>query len=143
MEVQNMAMYSLAPAEQAPLGGIRAARHPMRPVEDVRSEWIGHQVIDVYGAGIGTARQVVIDPETDLCWLLLRCARFRGFETLVPAEDSIYAHGQLWLPYERDLVLSAPLALKPNAYRDGAYRSQLYLHYGLTGLRRRSSAGLA
>jgi hypothetical protein len=73
-------------------------------------EWIGSRVTDNLGSGLGRLEDVWVDADTgDPAWLLLREGRFAsGRYKLVPFDGATAGGGQVWLPYERDVVRSSP-----------------------------------
>jgi hypothetical protein len=103
-------------------------------------EWIGHRVDDQHGARIGTVKEVLVDPETTLTWLVVAMGRFTRRITLVPVRDLVPGDSRLWMPIERDVVTSAPRARAEDAWKRGSFRSRLYRHYGLVGLPRNRGA---
>jgi hypothetical protein len=103
-------------------------------------EWIGHRVDDQHGARIGTVKEVLVDPETTLTWLVVAMGRFTRRITLVPVRDLVPGDSRLWMPIERDVVTSAPRATTDDAWLRGSFRSLLYRHYGLVGLPRNRGA---
>ncbi|HEU4658238.1 MAG TPA: hypothetical protein VFR97_11970 [Capillimicrobium sp.] len=103
--------------------------------------WVGYQVDDVVGSKIGTCAEVLVDPETDVVWLVVEMGRFTKQTTLVPATEALAGGEHIHLPLQRRWVREAPRALEPEAWRRGSFRSLLYRHYGLVGLPRRRGAG--
>jgi hypothetical protein len=109
--------------------------------DDTRNDWIGLQVDDRTGEKIGTIREVLIDPETELTWLRVQMGRFVRQFTLVPVPgEAIAARGHLQVDLRRYDVREAPRPITPDAWQTGSFRSLLYRHYGLTGLPRRRGA---
>lgn len=72
--------------------------------------WIGHRVTDNLGSGLGRLEDVWVDADTgDPAWLLIKEGRFgNGRHKLVPFSGSTAGGGQVWLPYERQIVRSSP-----------------------------------
>ena len=72
--------------------------------------WIGSRVTDSLGSGIGRLEDVWVDADSgDPAWLLLREGRFgNGRHKLVPFDGATAGGGQVWLPYERDVIRSSP-----------------------------------
>jgi sporulation protein YlmC with PRC-barrel domain len=72
--------------------------------------WIGSRVTDSDGSGIGRVEDVWVDADSgDPAWLLIREGRFGGGRhRLVPFEGATAGGGQVWLPYQRDVVRSSP-----------------------------------
>lgn len=85
------------------------SRGGKRPSLSEALGWIGSRVDDVYGAGIGRLEDVWIDPGTGAPrWLLVKEGRFGGRTTLIPFEDATPGPGHVWVPYELEVVRSAP-----------------------------------
>ena len=101
---------------------------------------MGYQADDLVGAKIGTVQEVLVDPETDVLWLVVEMGRFQRQTTLVPATEVLAGGQHLHLPIERRIVKTAPKAIEPQAWRRGSFRSLLYRHYGLVGLPRQRGA---
>lgn len=72
--------------------------------------WVGSRVTDSFGSGLGRLEDVWVDADSgDPAWLLLREGRFGGGKhKLVPFDGATAGGGQVWLPYERDVVRSSP-----------------------------------
>lgn len=112
--------------------------------DDTRAHWVGLQLDDRTGERIGTIREVLLDPETDLTWLRVQMGRFVQQYTLVPVtNDAIAARGHVQVGVRRYDVREAPRPISPDAWQTGSFRSLLYRHYGLTGLPRNRGAGAA
>jgi len=112
--------------------------------DDERDDWIGLQVDDRTGEKIGTVREVLVDPETELTWLRVQMGRFVRQFTLVPVVgEAIAARGHVQVDIRRYDVREAPRPITPDAWQTGSFRSLLYRHYGLTGLPRNRRASAA
>lgn len=84
-------------------------RGDKRPNLNEALGWIGSRVDDLYGAQVGRLEDVWIDPGTgEPRWLLIKEGRFGGRVTLIPFEDATAGAGHVWVPYEREVVSSAP-----------------------------------
>ena len=94
--------------------------------------WRGRTVRDREGEEIGTFGDVYLDAEHDLPgYAGVRTGLFGRRETVVPL-DGIGEHeetGDLWLPYERDLVRRAP-SVDPDAALSEEEEDALGGHYG-------------
>lgn len=109
--------------------------------DDTRRAWIGLQLDDRTGDKIGTIREVLVDPETNLTWLRVQMGRFVRQFTLVPVTgEAIAARGHVQLELRRYDVREAPRPITEDAWQTGSFRSLLYRHYGLTALPRRRGA---
>lgn len=97
--------------------------------------WIGSRVDDIYGAGVGRLDDVWIDPGTGSPrWLLVVEGRFGGRSTLIPFEDATAGAGHVWVPYERDVVRSAP-EVQPGAPLTQDLETALRAHYAASAPR--------
>lgn len=83
---------------------------PRRPTEDDARRWIGFRVDDLYGGTIGKLDDILTDAHGQPRWLLVREGRFGGRHrhTLIPFRDATAGTGHVWVPYEREVVRSAP-----------------------------------
>jgi sporulation protein YlmC with PRC-barrel domain len=72
--------------------------------------WVGFRVDDLYGANVGRLEDIWVDPRDGTPrWILIREARrFGGRHTLIPFEDATAGAGHVWVPYEREVIHSAP-----------------------------------
>ncbi len=94
--------------------------------------WVGFRVTDSLGSGLGRLEDVWVDADSgDPAWLLIREGRFGGGKhRLVPFDGATAGGGQLWLPYERDLVRSSPV-IGASEILTSSLSERLRAHYGL------------
>lgn len=95
--------------------------------------WVGQRVDDVYGGRLGKIEAIYADAQDGSpTWMLVNLRRFDTRYTLIPVEDAVSGGGHVWVPYEREMVRSAPEAeaAAPLARRDEQVLTQ---HYGLVG----------
>ena len=94
--------------------------------------WIGSRVTDSFGTGIGKVEDVWVDAATgEPAWLLLREGRFGGGRhKLVPFEGSTANGGQVWLPFERDVIRKSP-PVGSEEILTAALSDRLRQHYGI------------
>ncbi len=99
--------------------------------------WIGNRVTDSNGAGIGRLEDVWVDAVSgEPAWLLVREGRFGGGRhRLVPFAGSTGGGGQVWIPFDRDTVRSAP-EIGPEELLTADLGDELRRHYGKLGSRR-------
>jgi len=91
--------------------------------------WIGSRVDDIYGAAVGRLEDVWIDPGTGAPrWLLVKEGRFGGRSTLIPFGDATAGAGHVWVPYEREVVRSAP-EIEPGVPLTQQLEATLRNHY--------------
>ncbi|HEX2016377.1 MAG TPA: hypothetical protein VGN69_06750 [Solirubrobacteraceae bacterium] len=115
----------------------RPAANPLRALDGHSSAWTGQTLVDLHGGRLGTIVLVAVDPETDICWLMITVDRYASSYTLVPANGASSDAGQVSAPQTRTTVRSAPRSLDGDCYLDGAFRSLHYLHYRLQNVPRR------
>lgn len=96
--------------------------------------WIGSRVTDSLGSGLGRLEDVWVDADSgDPAWLLLREGRFGGGRhRLVPFDDATAGGGQVWLPFERDVVRSSP-EIGVQEILTAALGERLRAHYAQPG----------
>lgn len=110
-----------------------------KPSLDQALGWIGSRVDDVYGASVGRLEDVWIDPGTGAPkWLLIKEGRFGGRTTLIPFEDATAGAGNVWIPYERELVRDAP-EVEPGTPLTQQLEGDLRTHFARVALRGGSS----
>jgi hypothetical protein len=120
-------------AQEHTIGGQGRVRNPMRSVENEMRGWVGDRLDDAHGARIGTIHDVVVDPETDVVWLVVNLARFGEWHTLVPALGAMVSNGRVLVRHTRAFVRAAPRGLSADTYRWGPFRSRLYRYYQPVG----------
>jgi uncharacterized protein YrrD len=98
---------------------------------DISAEWIGHDLLDVTGARIGTVEEVSFGKASGgLKWLLVRTGRFGTKKVLVPAGDVRATEDELVVPYTKDRVKDAPTFEEDDMFtRD--QESHICAYYGL------------
>ncbi|MBA2506046.1 MAG: PRC-barrel domain-containing protein [Thermoleophilaceae bacterium] len=76
---------------------------------DETFDWVGARVDDVYGGRLGKVEAVYADVQDGSAqWLLVNTRRFETRHVLIPVTDAVQGGGHVWVPYERDVVKSAP-----------------------------------
>ena len=114
-----------------PAGRITQRLHgATRPGLTEARSWIGFRVTDSLGSGLGRLEDVWVDAESgDPAWLLLREGRFGGGrQKLVPFDGATAGGGQVWLPFERDVVRSSP-EISATEILTAALGERLRAHY--------------
>lgn len=110
---------------------LRGARP--EPTLDEARRWTGFRVDDIYGGSIGRLENILVDLHGQPRWLLVREGRFGGHRhTLIPFEDATAGAGHVWVPYEREVVRSAPDAVA-SAQLTEEREAQFRRHYWLQG----------
>lgn len=92
--------------------------------------WIGCRVTDSLGSGLGRIEDVWVDDDGAPSWLRIREGRFgNGRYRLVPFDGATGGGGQVWLPWERDMVRSSPVVGRSEPVTADLGR-RLRSHYG-------------
>jgi hypothetical protein len=105
----------------------------VRPHIDTVLEWRGRLVVDRGGEKIGRFEDIYLDAETDLpAWAGVRTGLLGRGQSLVPLSTATPAGDDLRVPFDKELVESAP-SLDPEAEPSQADEAALYEHYGLIG----------
>lgn len=98
---------------------------------DEAFDWIGARVDDVYGGRLGKIESVYADSmDGSAQWLVVNTRRFDARLVLIPVADAVSGGGHVWIPYERDVVKSAP-DTTPGATLTRRRELALCDHYGL------------
>jgi len=93
--------------------------------------WIGNRVTDTLGVGVGRLEDIWVDAQSgEPAWLLIREGRFGSRHKLVPFEGATEGGGRVWLPYERDLIRSAP-EIGAEEILTSELGEELRLHFGV------------
>ncbi len=73
--------------------------------------WLGQRIDDVYGGRLGKVEDVYVDGRSgEPVWLVLRLGRFGDDHVAVPAAEAVAGEGgEVWIPYERQLVRSGAM----------------------------------
>jgi hypothetical protein len=65
--------------------------------------WIGMRIDDAYGARVGAVHDVYLEADGSPRWIFTLRRR-----VLIPGWDAIAGAGRVWVPYQRELIASAP-----------------------------------
>src|SRR5687768_10338163 len=65
--------------------------------------WLGMRIDDAYGARVGDVDDVYLEADGTPRWIFTRPGR-----VLIPAQEAMAAGGRVWVPYEKELIKSAP-----------------------------------
>jgi len=105
-----------------------------RPGLDEARAWVGSRATDSSGSRFGRLEDIWVDADSgEPAWVLIREGRFGGGEQrLVPFDGVIEANGQIWLPYEREVVRTSP-EVGGHETLNADLGQRLRTHYGLTG----------
>lgn len=94
--------------------------------------YVGSTVLDRQGEPVGTVKDVVFE-EADMTpsWLVVKPGLFRS-PHYVPARNTYRTAGEdVVIPYDRDVVRSAPKAPDKDHVISHENRDELLRHYGL------------
>lgn len=88
-----------APSEPASLPSLAEAK-----------EWIGCDVDEIGGGGVGSAYGFFIDADSGKpTWLIAKLGRFSGKLVAVPFRNCVAAGDRIWVAHERDVIRGAPV----------------------------------
>ncbi|HWB69912.1 MAG TPA: PRC-barrel domain-containing protein [Solirubrobacterales bacterium] len=74
------------------------------------SDWIGYDVDDLDGGGVGSVHGFFVDAEDGRpTWLIAKLGRFGGRLVAVPIASCAAAAGRVWVAQERGRIRSAPV----------------------------------
>ena len=65
--------------------------------------WIGMRIDDAYGALVGVVNDVYLEADGSPRWIYTRRSK-----ALIPAREALAGAGRVWVPFERELIASAP-----------------------------------
>lgn len=81
----------------------------MPSLSDVRG-WIGGQVDDVGGSGVGQVHGLFVDSgDGEPSWLIVKQGRFGGSLVVVPLRDCAATAGRVWVAHPRETIRSSPI----------------------------------
>ncbi|HWB69131.1 MAG TPA: PRC-barrel domain-containing protein [Solirubrobacterales bacterium] len=82
---------------------------PSPPLEEAR-RWVGHDLDDLDGGGVGSVQGFFVDAEAGRpTWLIAKLGRFGGRLVAVPIAGCAAAGGRVWVAQERARIRSAPV----------------------------------
>ena len=83
---------------------------PSPPSLDEARGWIGDQVDDVGGTGVGQVQGLFVDAGSgEPTWLIVKQGRFGGSLVAVPLRDCAGAAGRIWIAHPREAIRSSPV----------------------------------
>jgi hypothetical protein len=72
--------------------------------------WVGHQVDDVGGSGVGQVHGLFLDAGSgEPTWLIVKQGRFGGSLVVVPLRDCAAAVSRVWVAHPRETIRSSPI----------------------------------
>ncbi len=104
---------------------------------------IGVTVTTTDGQKIGTAGQVFLDDQTNQPeWTTVSTGLFGSKESFVPLAEGVLSGETLTVPYDKELITSAPQVDADAGHLSQDEESELYRHYGLDYSESASDTGL-
>jgi len=104
--------------------------------------WVGARLDEMGGAGVGKIEGVYVDERSgEPEWLLARLGRF-GRYALVPARDAVEGVGEVWVPYDREVLRGAP-KFEPRQELDPESEAELSAYYETDRAQRLAERGPA
>ena len=101
-------------------------------LDDVRS-WLGLEVDDVAGAGVGTVHGLFVDATGSApTWLIVKCGRGRFGSSLVvvPVADCAAGGGRVWVAHDREAIVGSPV-VDPGRRLLREHELTICAHYGI------------
>lgn len=93
--------------------------------------WIGHQVDDAGGAGVGQVHGLFIDAGSgEPTWLIVKQGRFGGSLVVVPLRDCAATAGRVWVADRRETIRSSPI-VDPTRPLLREHELTICAHYGV------------
>ncbi len=93
--------------------------------------WVGHQVDEIGGAGIGQVHGFFVDAgKGDPTWLIAKLGRFKGSLVAIPLRDCAAAADRVWVAHERDAIRAAPV-VDPTRPLLREHELTICAHYGI------------
>jgi len=92
--------------------------------------WIGHQVDDVGGTGVGEVHGLFVDAANgEPTWLIVKQGRFGGSLVSVPLRDCAAAATRVWVAHPRETIRSSPV-VDPTRPLLREHELTIAAHYG-------------
>jgi hypothetical protein len=105
-------------------------------------DWVGDQVDDVEGTGVGQVHGLFVDAAASRpTWLIVKQGRFGGSLVSIPLRDCAAAAGRIWVAHPRETIRSSPV-VDPTRPLLREHELTISAHYG-TGERVGRSAEVA
>jgi hypothetical protein len=93
--------------------------------------WIGHQVDEVGGAGVGQVHGLFIDAVGgEPTWLIVKQGRFNGSLVSIPLRDCAAGAGRVWVAQPRETIRSSPV-VDPTRPLLREHEITICAHYGI------------
>lgn len=102
-----------------------------RPSPTEARDWIGSQVDDASGTGVGQAHGLFLDAGSgEPTWLIVKQGRFGGSLVVVGLRDCAAAAGRVWVAHPRDVIRSSPV-VDPSRPLLREHELTICGHYGI------------
>ena len=102
----------------------------MPDLDTVRS-WEARTMVDRDGTRIGPIQAIYLDDRTgEAEWALVTTGLFGTKASFVPLAQATQTDGDVWVPYDKQLVKDAP-RIDPDQHLSEAQERQLWRHYDL------------
>jgi hypothetical protein len=104
---------------------------PSPPSLDEARGWIGDQVDDVGGTGVGQVHGLFVDAGSgEPTWLIVKQGHFGGSLVAVPLRDCAAAAGRVWASHPRETIRSSPV-VDPTRPLLREHELTICAHYGI------------
>ena len=103
---------------------------------------VGAALLDCTGQEVGTIGQILLEDGTgEPEWATLNTDAPGRTESLVPLAQAERAGNAVRVPYDREMIENAPRALMGDGHLHESQQHEVYAHYGLDYVDRRSDSG--
>ncbi|HEY6550018.1 MAG TPA: hypothetical protein VIY71_02335 [Solirubrobacterales bacterium] len=93
--------------------------------------WVGHQVDDVAGTGVGQVHSLFVDAGSgEPTWLIVKQGRFSGSLVSIPLRDCAATAGRVWVAHPRETIRSSPV-VDPTRPLLREHELTISAHYGI------------
>jgi hypothetical protein len=93
--------------------------------------WVGHQVDDAGGTGVGQVHGLFVDPGSgEPTWLIVKQGRFGGSLVAMPLRDCAATAGRVWAAHPRETIRSSPV-VDPARPLLREHELTISAHYGI------------
>jgi hypothetical protein len=94
-------------------------------------DWVGGQVDDASGAGVGQVHGLFVDAGNgEPTWLIVKQGRFGGSLVAVPLRDCAAAATRVWVAHPRETIRSSPI-VDPARPLLREHELTICAHYGI------------
>jgi hypothetical protein len=101
------------------------------PSLDEARSWVGHQVDDAGGSGVGQVHGLFVDAGSgEPTWLIVKQGRFGGSLVAIPLRDCAAVPGRVWISHPREAIRSSPI-VDPTRPLLREHELTICAHYGI------------